>query len=224
MTEAYAQAPKTIEIIKTQDFTINGKGTSENWQKTDWINLPLRTNSQNSRELNTNLKILYSEKGIYFLFQCEDRILNSTMKSDFLKLWKEDVVEVFLWPNENDPTYFEYELSPLNYELPLLISNKNGDLTRWRPYMYESDRKVNHKTSVTGGKKKVGSKIESWTAEFFVPFKLLRPLKNITPSLGTEWRANFYRVDYDQGESSYEWMPVNNTFHEIDKFGSIIFK
>ena len=40
---------------------------------------------------------------------------------DFLDLYNEDVVEVFLWPDESFPVYFEYEVSPLNYELPIII-------------------------------------------------------------------------------------------------------
>jgi hypothetical protein len=218
-----AQDPMNVEVIKTTNFSINGKGTSDSWQKTKWIDLP-KTGDKKSKAMHTKLKILYSDNGIYFLFKCEDQILNATLKSDFLKLWKEDVVEVFLWPNEREPSYFEYELSPLNFELPLLVTNTNGELSRWRPYMYENDRKVKHKTSVSGGKKKSKASIKSWTAEFFIPFKLLRPLKNISPKSGTTWRANFYRVDYDYGETSYEWRPVKKSFHEIDKFGTIVFK
>ncbi len=31
----------------------------------------------------------------------------------------------------------------------------------------------------------------------FVPFELLKPLANVPPKSGTRWRANFYRMDYD---------------------------
>ncbi len=221
--KAESQTHNYFKVIKTNNFPINGKGTSDSWQKTKWIDLP-KVSNKKSKAMHTRFKMLYSNNGIYFLFKCEDQILNATLKSDFLKLWKEDVVEVFLWPNEKEPSYFEYELSPLNFELPLLVTNTNGVLTRWRPYMYGNDRKVKHKTSVSGGKKKSKASIKSWTAEFFIPFKLLRPLKNISPKSGTKWRANFYRVDYDYGKTSYEWRPVKDSFHEIDKFGTIVFK
>ena len=37
-----------------------------------------------------------------------------------------DVFEVFLWTDEKQPIYFEYEISPLGYELPILVPNFGG--------------------------------------------------------------------------------------------------
>lgn len=217
-------------IRRTDDFTIDGKGSAAAWHKTQWVTIPQRNQLPGKSPMATKMKILYSDTGLYFLFDCEDQILNATMEADFMKLWKEDVVEVFLWPDIEDPTYFEYELSPLNYELPLLISNyssnsnDNRNLARWRPYMYEGDRKTHHQTSVEGGLKKSGESITKWTAEFFIPFKLLMPLNNISPQSGTKWRANFYRVDYHEGTTTYAWQAVEKTFHEFQKFGTIRFE
>lgn len=59
-------------------------------------------------------------------------------------LWK------FFWPNDNIPVYFEYEISPMNYELPILISKEEEDLVRWRPFHYDEGRKTRYPTSVKG--------------------------------------------------------------------------
>ena len=54
--------------------------------------------------------------------------------------------------------------------------------------------------------------------------KLLEPLANVPPKPATRWRANFYRVDYDDGrESSWDWARVGPSFHEYEKFGTLIF-
>ena len=58
----------------------------------------------------------------------------------FADLWTEDVVEIFFWPDEEMPVYFEYELSPRNYELPILVPNKAGSFLGWRPWKYEGER------------------------------------------------------------------------------------
>lgn len=131
-----------IRVKKCADFAVTGDGSSPAWQNTDWIDLPQR--SAGGPTLDTRFKVLYSDSGMYFLFHNEDRKITSTMNADFMDLWKEDVVELFLWPDESMPAYFEYELSPMNYELPLLISNEEGNLTRWMPFHYESDRKTQH--------------------------------------------------------------------------------
>ena len=61
----------------------------------------------------TRVKVLYSKKGLYVLMDATDKKLTATMQEDFQNLWTEDVFEVFLWPDERDPLYFEYEISPL---------------------------------------------------------------------------------------------------------------
>lgn len=213
-----------LTINKTPDFTFQDHSIHENWANASWITIPMRRKDIDSAKFHTKLKILYSETGIYFLFDCKDQILNASMKSDFMKLWKEDVVEIFLWPDEDNSAYFEYELSPLNFELPILVSNKAGEIVRWRPFMYQGDQTTRHITYIEGGPKQGRANITKWIAKIYIPYKLLRPLNNIQPKSGTTWRANFYRVDYDNGKTDFAWQPVNSTFHEYDNFGAIMFE
>lgn len=79
-------------------------------------------------------------------------------------------------------------------------------------------------TKSQGGEKKSGATVDSWTTEFYIPYKLLRPLSNVPPKVGTEWRANFYRVDYDTGKDVWSWRLTENSFHDYKRFGTIIFK
>jgi len=114
-SESGTQDLPTIRIKKSPDFKVTGDGGAENWTNTKWIEISQRRFSNETHARTTKVKILYSENGIYFLFNCVDKKLTSSMNADFMDLWKEDVVEVFLWTDENDPTYFEYEISPLNF-------------------------------------------------------------------------------------------------------------
>jgi hypothetical protein len=211
-------------IVKTDDFEIAGDGNNDNWDKAEWLHLTQRMPAREQAKMSTKMKAMYSATGIYFLFFCEDRKITATMLADFMDLWKEDVVEVFLWPDEELPFYFEYEISPLDFELPLLISNQNMELLRWQPFYYEENRKTRHATTVQGGEKKSHAEISSWTAEFFFPYKLLSPLKNLPPQEGTKWRANFYRNDYDGERASWSWQPTEKSYHEYEKFGTVVFE
>ena len=141
--------------------------------------------------------------------------MTATMKEDNLDLYEEDVVEVFLWTGEDFPVYFEYEISPLNYELPIMVPNNKGHFFGWLPWHYEGERKTRHATSVSD---------KGWMAEFFIPFKLLSPLPQVPPKPGTEWRANMYRIDYDQGQTLFSWQKTTRTFHEYNQFGTFIFE
>ena len=215
-------AKPSLKVAKTGDFEITGDGSAAAWSKAAWEEMPAR--GTKPRAEATKFKVLHSPKGLYFLMQGGDGKITATMQDDFADLWKEDVFEVFLWPDEKTPLYFEYEISPLNRELPILVPNFNDKFFGWRPWHYDGDRKIKKATSVQGGSKMSGSAATSWTAEFFIPYALLTPLQNVPPKAGTSWRANFYRMDYDDGQARWTWSPVGPSFHDIKNFGTLVFE
>ncbi|MHC4702109.1 MAG: carbohydrate-binding family 9-like protein, partial [Planctomycetota bacterium] len=135
------------------------------------------------------------------------------------------VFEFFLWPDEQYSVYFEYEISPLGYELPIIIPNFDGEFLGWRPWHYEEERKTRKATTVLGGPKRSGADITGWKAEVYVPYDLLKPLQKVPPKAGTRWRANFYRVDYDDEKTtSWDWARVGRSFHDYNNYGTLIFE
>jgi hypothetical protein len=216
-TKAQVADSTTWVVKKTKDFVLNGNGNAVEWNATNYLELPKRRNG--AMDYKTKMKILYSETGIYCLYQCEDKIITSTIKADFEDIFNEDVVEAFFWPEESSIIYFEYELSPYNYELPILVPNYNGKFLGWRPWHYEGNKKTRHAATIN----KEGDKVISWTAEFFIPYKLMEPLQNMPPKKGMKWRANFYRIDYDKGSTYWSWRPTRKNFHDYESFGTIIF-
>jgi hypothetical protein len=218
-------AARVLRVRQTEDFTVNGNGDAPAWAKAEWE--PLHPRTADGRPYATRVKTLYSRTGLYVLMDGEDRTITATMNEDFLDLWNEDVFEFFLWPDERYSVYFEYEISPLGFELPILIPNFGGDFLGWRPWHYEGKRKTQKATAVAGGPKQSGARVTGWKAEVFVPYDLLKPLQNVPPQPGTKWRANFYRVDYDDGKdksSSWDWARVGRSFHEFNQFGTLVFE
>ncbi len=212
----------TLDIIRVSDFEITGTGSAPEWNKTSWEIIPQRNNEH--LEYNTNAKVLWSETGIYFLIECNDRKITATMQANNLNLWEEDVVEVFLMPDEKYPLYFEYQLSPLNYELTILIPNLEGKFLGWLPWKYEGDRKTRHMASIQTEDSEDAEAVTGWTAEFFIPWKLMEPLTNAAPKAGTRWKANIYRLDHDEGTTRFSWSLTDKNFHEPHNFGTFIFK
>jgi len=211
-------------VRKADDFEVTGAGTASAWQAADWQ--ALRCLGPGSATYATRVKALYSVTGLYLLFDCEDRTLTCTMPNDCDDIFREDVVEVFLWPDEAQALYFEYEISPLGVELPILVPNHEGSFMGWRPWHYEGDRRIRRATSVRGGPKASLAAVEAWTAEFCIPFALLRGLGNTPPVTGTKWRANMYRIDYDSSPATH-WAWCERTgcnFHRFRDFGTIIFE
>lgn len=224
----------SLHVKPVEDFEITGDGKNEAWGKTEWQALHRRNGAgaplQEDESNKTRLKLLYSAKGLYVLFDGADTKVTSTFDRDFANLWEEDCYELFLWPDEKQPSYFEYEISPLNHELPLLISSQDGQRRRWQPWYLAEDageqaRKVRRATNTTGGTKQSGSTITGWQAELFIPYGMLQPLSNVPPKVGSEWRANFYRVDHDNKKATgWSWSPVRGSFHDLEKFGTLVFE
>ena len=133
---------------------------------------------------------------------------------------------MFLWPDQDENFYFEYEISPLGVELPILVGNHEGSFMGWLPWHYEGGRKTRKATSARGGEKASMAAVDGWTVEFFIPFGLLRGLGNIPPQPGMTWRANIYRIDYDAEEpSQWAWdNAIGTNFHDFHRFGTIVFE
>lgn len=220
--QAQPQERPKLAVKPVDDFEVTGAGDHAAWKQAEWTSL--RRRQQDGHPYDTRFKVVYSSTGLYFLMEGTDRKLTATMNGEFLDLWNEDVFEVFLWTDERHPVYFEYEISPLNQELPILIPNFGGQFLGWRPWHYERDRLTRKATSIMGGPKEPHASIQGWRAEFFIPYALLRPLQNVPPKPGTTWRANFYRMDHDDGRrTQWEWASVGKTFHEFEKFGDLVF-
>ncbi|MDR3635456.1 MAG: carbohydrate-binding family 9-like protein [Isosphaeraceae bacterium] len=216
-------ALKELRVRRTDDFELTGDGSAPAWRRAEWE--PLMARGTGSRTDETRVKVLYSNKGLYVLMDAADRKVTAAFTEDFRDLWTEDVFEVFLWPDERDPVYFEYEISPLGRELPILVPNLGGKFLGWRPWHDDETRRTRRATSTRGGERKSGATITGWKAEVFIPYALLIPLRNIAPEPGMRWRANFYRVDYDDGKTSqWDWARVGPSFHEFAKFGTLVFE
>ena len=219
---AQAEERPRLSVKPVTDFEVTGAGDHTGWRQVEWT--ALRRRQPDGHPYESRFKVLYSNTGLYFLMEGTDRKLTATMNEDFMDLWNEDVFEVFLWTDERYPVYFEYEISPLNRELPIIIPNLSGQFLGWRPWHYDRDRLIRKATSTMGGPKESHASIQGWRAEFFMPYALLKPLQNVPPKAGTRWRANFYRMDHDDGKrTQWEWAPVGNSFHEYQKFGDLLF-
>jgi len=212
-----------LKVKRCEDFEINGKGDHHSWDVTSWVELSVL--DEIDPEPTTKFKILYSSTGIYVLVHCEDKLISTDYQTDQGDIWNGDVFEVFFQPDEKNPLYLEYEINPLNKELVLLVPNNQGDFMGWAPWHYEGERKIKKAVFIEGGNAEPGAKIKGWIAEMFIPYTLLRGLKNVPPHPGTTWKGNFYRMDYDtEKRIKWSWKPIDTSFHEYEKFGKIIFE
>ncbi|MBM3442401.1 MAG: hypothetical protein FJX89_06830 [Bacteroidetes bacterium] len=214
-----ATASDTIPVHRTADFTPDGIGSASSWALAEWHAMP-RVGEKVS-DFYSRFRILYSETGLYILFHGTDAKVTSLYRRDFDDLYRADVFEAFFHTRPADPVYFEYEISPRNRELVLIIPNLGGKFLGWTPWKYDARRRTIHKVSIVKEK----GRMTGWMAEVFIPFALLEPLRDNPPKPGIVWNANFCRLDYDSGRmEKWAWSPVRSGFHEFDRYRSIHFE
>ena len=221
ITQPHTTTP--LLVRKCSDFNVTGRGDNHEWTRADWNYLTKLDSG--GKIYATKFKILYSSQGIYVFFTCDDDKISTPYNKDFGDLFKGDVVEVFFHTDPHTTIYFEYEVNQLSKELVLLVPSINGRAYGWIPWQYENERTVKKMINIAGGDNVSNAPITSWSAELFFPYKLFSPLANVPPASGMIWNANFYRLDYDSGTMvKWAWSPVEKSFHELDKFGSIKFE
>jgi hypothetical protein len=217
--------PDPLLVPRVPDGEPRALPLSDRWTGIEPLVLEART--EGCRSLSTHVRVGWSARGLWIAFEGEDERLTSTFEEDFAELWTEDVFEVFLWPDESVPAYFEYEISPRGRELPLMVLNVDGRFHGWRPWPYGVEHRVKRSVAVLGEagvieRPVAAQAIASWHVELFVPFSLLTPLLAGPPEQGARWRANFYRVDHDTGRAEiWSWQPTGSSFHRPTRFGHL---
>ena len=209
--------PKNRTVPRCRFFDISTSAPCNLWDTQDWTPL---CKSTGPSAFETKFKTLWCEKGIYFLIFSADDHFKPSRLNDFDDLYNEDVVEVFLHPDTDQRLYLEFEVSPFNKELTLLVpQSSSGKFKGWLPWHYEGERKIIHTIHKDGGS-------TDWQAEIFIPFTLMMGLNNVPPVQNTTWQANICRIKYTaNNEHTYwSWQPMtSNTFHNLSDFGTLIF-
>lgn len=83
-------------VKKCNDFTIDGKGSSPEWNKTEWQKF--MKISKDGVEHESKSKVLYSSKGIYVLFSGADQLITTKDYKDYQEIYEGDVFESFFIP------------------------------------------------------------------------------------------------------------------------------
>ena len=214
-----------LTIPHIDECALDSDYNAGSWAKAEWQDLTFSFGQRSN--YRSRFKICYSDDALFLVFDSEDKKLSCSNLKDFDDLYEEDVVEVFIQTDRNEPLYFEYEISPLGAELPLMVHNNGEEFMGWLPWKYEDERRCQVHTQVHGGPAEPGATVSSWTAATRIPFALFKGLGQSTPKAGTVWYANFYRIDYDVDPATHwTWSPLPNTsgtFHQMDGFGQLHF-
>ena len=159
----------------------------------------------------TSVRVAWNAEELRVLFHSEDAHISATLTEHDAALYTEEVVEVFLDPVGDLGCYFEIEVNPLNAILDLVLRRNRSGYRK--DFAWDcADLRTHVRCEAAG-----------WSAELSIPFTSLSALR---PVPGTEWRANFARIDRPPGveRELSAWSPTRlPNFHVPERFGVLQF-
>jgi Carbohydrate family 9 binding domain-like/NedA-like, galactose-binding domain len=196
----------TYESRKTVDnIVIDGQ-----LREKSWINAPvimLKNNKTGQLPvLSTATRICWNRNFLYIAFTCEDDVINARLKEHDADLYREnEVVEVFLNQDQDDSTYFEFQINPNNARFDAMVFLKEN-------YLLKSFNPKSFHSAV----KRTGS---GWIAEMKISWEDIgKPGKP-----ASAWCMNFYRLNKSRAKIEHSaWSPTGGNGHQPDKFGRVI--
>ena len=199
---------------------VDGKLDDTAWKKAPLVGDFVNNSDGSQSTYKTEARVLYDENFIYFAFRCGDGNIWSTMKRRDEHLWEEEVVEVFLQADPNQPSYIELEVNPLGTMLDIYM------LAARKPLHYESwnSERLRWAVQVDGTVDgKAGDR--EWTCEIALPLEDIVTARHHPPLPGDRWRMNLYRGEQRPTPAGLAWSPtLRDDFHIPQRFGEIVFR
>jgi len=215
-----AQQRPTYEVDRvTIPIKVDGRLSERAWTDSGHITTFVNNRDGSPSKVQTEARILYDDRFIYFAFRAVDKNIWATMKRRDEHLWLEEVVEVFLQANPAIPNYIELEVNPLGTLLDIYLID-----TR-KPLHYESwnSEKLQWAVHVDGTVDgKAGDR--EWTCEIALPLEDVATATHLPPQPGDRWRVNLYRVERLPVVAELAWSPtLQDDFHVLPRMGEIVF-
>lgn len=190
--------PKSYTIQKiSAPIQIDGISSEMDWESAEWTDffIDIEGNINPLPYFDTRVKMLWDDEFIYFYTEMEEEhIWGDLTERDAVIFYNNDF-EIFIKPNELQPTYAEFEVNALGTLWDLLLVRpyrRNG------PVFDEWDVNDTQIGIHFNGTLNNPSDIdESWSLEMAIPIKPLMAIdRGNTLEAGDHWRINFSRVQW----------------------------
>ncbi|MEM7656579.1 MAG: carbohydrate-binding family 9-like protein [Bacteroidota bacterium] len=171
----------------------------------------------------TSVQAVYDDEFLYVAFHCPDQDIHSTYTKRDEYLWKQEAVEIFIDTDQNPNDYVELEVSPNNILFDSFITDpKNIDVPATIKYDLKT---IQTGVQVDGTVNKRKDQDQSWTVEVAIPFAEIAADFHPDQLADAAWKINFYRINRDASPLLYmAWSPTQGSFHQPEKFGTIVFR
>jgi hypothetical protein len=173
-------------------------------------------------------RLLWDKEALYVGFEVSDKSLTGGFSKTEVDphLWTKDTVEIMIDPDGDgdNKDYYEIQVNPQN----LVFDSQFDDYNAPRggsngPFGHQDwSAKLTSAVSLSGTLDKADDEDKGYTVEIKVPWSSFAKAKAAPPTLGAEWRINFYAM---QDNGGVAWSPIlgQGNFHKASRFGRVVF-
>ena len=194
------EMPRHYLCMKAVDpITIDGKLDEASWQKAEWSqpHVDIRGAQWPDQPYHqTRIKMLWDDENLYIAAQLDEPHVWGTIIERNAVIFNDNDLEVFIDPDGDAHSYYEFEMNALNTVWNLFMD---------RPYKHGGNAVIREipgqKTGVfvKGTINDPSDTDEYWTVEIAFPFKGMAEHAgtDCPPADGDQWRINFSRVEWE---------------------------
>jgi hypothetical protein len=175
----------------SEPLTIDGQLTETAWQKAPVLEFYVPP-TEGKPLSPTEGKILWDQRFLYVSFKAYDKDIIGTYTKRDSPTFKEDVLEIFFKPLEDNDCYYNFEINALGTVYDAI----NDKSLTWKDRKKWNCRGLRVKITMDGALNEKKDQDKYWQMEAAVPFEDLAILKGQKPSDGNTWLFHLARYDY----------------------------
>ena len=200
------------------------------WNGKDWKNVPemrlgwetIMPKSSGFRP-DARAKIQYDDKYLYVLYQVHDQYVRGNFKNDQEMVCLDSCMEIFIQPDKAGP-YFNFECNCIGTLLLYEVIRQNKKL-KLSPLSLEELREIKRFSTLPRSFSGECEEPVTWRLGLQIPLSLfVRRAGAQLPLKGQVWYGNVYKcADWTSHPCWLMWKK-NDTFHNPEGFGALVFE
>jgi len=209
----------------TEAVVVDGKAEEAAWKDAKPITEFRLWTTLGEPTERTTVRFCYDDVFLYAFYECDDKDLYTLYQARDARIWESDCIELFLWPDEGNAIYYEFEVAPNNAVFDArMVNTGSGGYQRWAQWNCE----VRTATQLEGTLNQWRDRDEGYTVEVAIPLGALCETIGEGGLEGQTWRFAAVRADLSVTLRAAERSSTANVpegdVHRKDGYFTLTFK
>ena len=181
----------------TGNITVDGKDDEKDWSKATWTELfsDIESGVDSNPLRKSHCKMLWDDNYLYLFARLDETNLWASITQHDEAVFQDNAFEMFINPEGTNFNYFEFQINAYgtvwDLFMPKPYRNDGKNLTSW------DIKGLKKAIQLNGTINNPTDKDKGWSIELAIPFKSVNLSGDSHPGVGTIWRMNFSRVQWD---------------------------